>query len=453
MELSYCLLAGTMKSCEKLENELPDHIMSYIFSKLALKDLLKTSALSKQWIHEWGLRMDLNFDLYTMSDYVTNQDLPQIVPLSQMFHFQSEFATRLDKFMLHYKGAMIRSIRVKFPLGDEHRDVIDRLISKGIAKGVKHIELLFSFEKTSETSDTTISILPYKFSLILLPDNDSLTYLHLQNCLLDEPREFFGLKNLRTLVLQLIDVKKTHVQTLCSNCSHLVDFTLDDCKITSKLIIISSSLLRLSIVNCGFYRRKLITIIASSLLSFEHSNSIHFTPHTMNIQAPMLSKFSFRGSTFSERIRLSELKNVTTIMFDAILIENLSSHILPTLFSECLQLEDVTFKNCLYISSVKITSPKLRKLIILDCGQSNDSPSEISIDALNLSSFEYTGYNTRIISFTAPRLSNVYWDTSKRENTPHLYDPIASLPHIENLAMTVSTSQVSHSTILCIPTL
>jgi hypothetical protein len=181
-----------MKSCKKLKSELPDHIMSIIFSKLDLKDLVKTSALSKQWIHEWGLRMDLNFDLYTMSDYNTNQDLNQILPLSQRFHFQSEFATRLDQFILNYKGAIIRSIRVKFPLGNEHRDVIDRLISKGIAKGAKHIELLFSSETTSKTSDTAISI--------LLPDNDSLTYLHLQNCLLDEPRDFFGLKNLRTRV-------------------------------------------------------------------------------------------------------------------------------------------------------------------------------------------------------------------------------------------------------------
>jgi hypothetical protein len=44
---------------------------------LSLKDLVKTSALSKQWIHEWGLRTDLNFDLHNMFDYNTIQDLPQ----------------------------------------------------------------------------------------------------------------------------------------------------------------------------------------------------------------------------------------------------------------------------------------------------------------------------------------------------------------------------------------
>ncbi|AES81031.2 putative F-box domain, leucine-rich repeat domain, L domain-containing protein [Medicago truncatula] len=430
-----------MKSCVKLENELPDHIISYIFSKLALKDLVKTSALSKQWIHEWGLRMDLNFDLYTMSDYNTDQDLSQILPLCQRFHFQSEFATRLDQFMLHYKGAMIRSIRVKFPLCNEHRDVIDRLISKGIAKGAEHIQLLFSFE----TTDTTISILPYKFSLILLPKNDSVTYLHLQNCLLVKPRYFSRLKNLRTLVLQQVIVKNTLVQTLCSNCKHLVDFTLDDCKITSELIIIIPSLLHLKIVNVGCYYREPINIIASSLLSLEYSCLKHYLEHPLSIKAPKLSKFGFRGIVFSNNNGLSGLKNVTTIVFDS-LLSDLSRNILPNLFSECPQLEDVTFKNCLFKSSInnKFTSSKLRQLIILDSvvNDSPSPPSEISIDALNLSSFEYTGYTTRIISFTAPRLSKVFWDTSERENIPHLFDPIASLPHIENLAMIVGSLQV-----------
>ncbi|KEH16461.1 hypothetical protein MTR_0176s0050 [Medicago truncatula] len=352
-----------MKNCEMLENELPDHIISCIFSKLALKDLVKTSALSKQWIHEWGLRMDLNFDLYTMFDYNTDQDLPQIVPLSQ------------------------------------------------------------------------------RFSLILLLENDSVTYLHLQNCLIDKPRYFSGLKNLRTLVLQQVFVKKTLLKTLCSNCNHLVDLTLDGCKITSKLVINNPSLLRLNIVNVGFYPRNLITIIASSLSSFEYSCLKEHVVHQMNIQAPMLSKFSFRGASFSKRIGLSGLTNVTTIKFDALLVD-LSTNILPHLFSKCPQLEDVTLKNCLFTSSTQIFSSKLRQLIILDSVWVNNSPSEISIDALNLSSFEYTGYTTRIISFTAPMLSKVFWDTLERENRPHLFDPIASLPHIENLAMIVDTLQV-----------
>ncbi|KEH24176.1 putative F-box domain, leucine-rich repeat domain, L domain-containing protein [Medicago truncatula] len=315
-----------MKRCTKLESELPDCIISYIFSKFGLKDLVKTSALSKRWIHEWGLRTDLNFDLHTMFDYNTIQDLPNTLPLFQRFHFQSQFATRLDQFMLHYKGAIIRSIRVNFPLGNEHRDAIDRLISKGIAKGVKHIELLLS----SETNDTIDSIPPYKFPLTLLSDFDSLTYMHLQNCFLLEPLDFSGFKNLRTLVLHLVDVNQKLLQSLCSNCSHLADFTLDDCQFTSNVIINSPTLLRLNIVNCGVKRGDngevkipeyiTIIIIASNLSSFEYSCHKLFLVHLMNIQAPMLSKFSFRGMEFSKPVGFSVLKNVTKITLDRPLI-------------------------------------------------------------------------------------------------------------------------------------
>jgi hypothetical protein len=424
----------------KLESELPDCIISYIFSKLALKDLVKTSALSKRWIHEWGSRMDLNFDLHTMFDYNTIQDLPKSLPLFQRFHFQSEFATRLDQFMLHYKGPIIRSIRVKFPLvksqhGDAINKAINRLISKGIAKGVKRIELLLS-------SDSVLPYIfpPYIFPPTLLSGNDSLTYLHLQNCSI---AKLLGFNNLRTLVLHLIYVTPKLLQSLCSNCNHLVDLTFDDCQFSSDLIINSSTLLRLNIVNCKVYLPHCLTIIASNLSSFEYSYNDDYLVHPINIQAHMLSKFSFRGREFFKPVEFSGLKNVTTIVLDG-LDENLSTYILPYLFSEWLQLEDVTFKNCPHMSSIEITSPKLRHLKIIDCGWADHSPSEIAIDAFNLSSFEYSAHIPRIISITAPKLLKVFWNAAPGRKTPHLLDPIARLSHIENLAMIILTSQVSH---------
>ncbi|MCH87603.1 F-box/FBD/LRR-repeat protein, partial [Trifolium medium] len=206
--------------------QLPDCITSQIFSKLGLKDLVKTSTLSKLWRHEWQLRTDLNFDLCNMFDKV--QELPKSFPL--LHGFQSEFATRLDQFMLYYQGAMVNSIRVKCPLSYEHSDVIERLISKGIAKGAKRIELLLSYETNDDdTRCFVLELKPCKFSFYLLSGTDSLMYLHLQNCRLVAPMDFSGLKNLRTLVLQLVDdVNQILLEGLFSNCIHLVDFTIDD---------------------------------------------------------------------------------------------------------------------------------------------------------------------------------------------------------------------------------
>lgn len=113
--------AAAMQRCETLKSELPDCVISYIFSMLSMKDLVKISTLSKRWQHEWESRIDLNFDLQNMFDNHNNTIGKGL---------QSQFATRLDQFMLHYQGSIIRSIRINFPLGDQHSDVIDRLISR-----------------------------------------------------------------------------------------------------------------------------------------------------------------------------------------------------------------------------------------------------------------------------------------------------------------------------------
>ncbi|WJX78501.1 hypothetical protein P8452_61717 [Trifolium repens] len=50
---------AAMKRCKILNSELPDYVselddcvLSYILSKLSLKDLVKTRALSKHWLHK-----------------------------------------------------------------------------------------------------------------------------------------------------------------------------------------------------------------------------------------------------------------------------------------------------------------------------------------------------------------------------------------------------------------
>jgi hypothetical protein len=433
--------AAAMKRCENLKSELPDCIVSYIFSKLSMKDLVKTSTLSKQWLHEWGFRTDLNFDLQNMFDYNTIQELPKNFRLFQLV--QSQFATILDQFMMHYQGPMIHSIRVNFPLGDQHRDVIDKLISKGIAKGAKRIELLFSNE-----TDFILEIEPYKFPFALLSDTYSLTHLHLEKCLLVAPMDFSGFKNLRTLVLHIIDVNQDMFRGLFSNCIHLVDFTLDNCNFISDIQITSSTLFHLNIVNCGIsiQDRKKIDISAPNLSSFQYS-CIDFEEHPIKIMAHMLSKFSFTGRKLFrifKPVGFSGLKNVTTIVLDG-LHECLSEFIVPELFSKCYQLEDVTFKNCRIIHNLTIKSRKLRHLKIIDCGYKLLTPDEITVVALNLSSFEYSGY-TRELHVKAPRLLKVFWNATKEERYPHhLFGAIPRSRHVENLAMIMMPSQVSQS--------
>ncbi|RHN73001.1 putative leucine-rich repeat domain, L domain-containing protein [Medicago truncatula] len=321
-------------------------------------------------------------------DYNTLQELPKCLPLFQ--GLQSQFATRLDQVMLHYQGSIILSIRLNFLLGHEHSDVIDRMISKGIAKGVKRIELLFSYQTTNDPPSPYYldQIEPYTFPFAFFSETDSLLYLHLEKCHLVAPTtDFSGLKNLRTLVN--------------------------------------------------------IDIIASNLSSLEYFCNGRVV-HKINIkEAHMLSKFSFRGSIISKRVGLSGLKHLTTIVLDG-LSECLRLTVLPLLFSEYLQLEDVTFKNCSITWELEIISPKLRHLNIIDCAFEGKRTPDIIIDALNLSSFEYSGH-TKAFYVKAPKLLNVFWSAAKRDKNPYLFGPIATLNQIENLALILNHSQVNQS--------
>ncbi|XP_058742434.1 uncharacterized protein LOC131614918 [Vicia villosa] len=428
-----------MNRCKNLNAVLPDSVLSLIFSKLTLKDLVKTSAISKHWRHELGFTMknikELNFDAYNMFDYNQLQELQEQVQLRT----HSQFATGMEQIMLHYQDTMINSVRVKFPLGDQHSDFIDRLISQAVANGVKSIALLLSHE----TNDISfiLEIEPYRFSFSLLSNTDSLMYLHLENCFLAAPKGFSGLKNLRTLVLHLIVVEKKLLQGLLFNCVRLEEFTLDDCDFNSRLKIISPTLIHLKIVNCRGHFEGMIDIIALNLSSLEYSCN-GYRVHQINFQAQMLSQFSYRCWKIIGFIPLDRLKNVTTIVLDG-LEECLQSFVIPYLFKECLQLEDVTFKNCSITNSIEITSSKLRHLKIIHCCFGNFAPNKISIDALNLSSFEFVGHSGSRFSVVAPMLSKVFWSAAIRDNSQNEFGPIPKLHQIENLAILINYSQAA----------
>ncbi|KAI5426584.1 uncharacterized protein LOC127126097 isoform X2 [Lathyrus oleraceus] len=345
---------NTLKKINSESTELPDCIISHIFSLLSLKNLVKTSALSKQWYHEWGLRKDLTFDLHNMFDYSTVPELPTTLPPFQQIQFQ--FAASLYNFMQTYPGDMISSIRVKFPLGIDHTYAIDGLIHKGVLKGANRIELLFACE-------TDFNIQPYKFLFPFLSGPNSLTYLHLQNCHLAATMEFSGLKNLRTLVLTIVPVKQNMLHYLFFNCIHLENFSLNQCLFLSDLKITSPSLLHLNI-NCGpIISWRNIDIIASKLLSIEFSSDCNYdrSLRMVNIKSHMLFKFSYKCGNISNLVDFSGLRNVTTIEFDG-LRECLQSEVITHLFSECLQLQDVTFKECKIKCDMKISGSRMENV-------------------------------------------------------------------------------------------
>ncbi|CAK8543500.1 unnamed protein product [Lathyrus sativus] len=418
-----------VKKLKSESTELPDCVISHIFSMLTLKNLVKTSALSKQWYHEWGLRKDLNFDHHNILDYNRIPKLPKTLPHFQQI--QSQFATSLDNFMQKYSGDTISSIRVKFPLGADHTYAIDGLIHKAVLKGANRIELLFAYE-------THLKIEPYKFLFPFLPGRNSLTYLHLQNCHIAATMEFSGLENLRTLVCTLVPVEQNMLQNLCFNCIRLENFTLNECEFLSDLEITSPTLLHLNIdcssTSATRTESRNINITASNLLSIEYtSKDIYFSHrlHILSINSPMLSKLTYTCAKLFN-LESSRLTNVTTIVLYGLFLDYDIAH----LFSKCLQLEDVTINLCRFTRDLKIISAKLRRLRIIHCHRVTFRSCKIDIHALNLSSFEYRDFKKMrsMISIEAPKLLKVFWDAGFNMINIYNFATIARLPHPENLA-------------------
>ncbi|KAG6742951.1 hypothetical protein POTOM_053895 [Populus tomentosa] len=74
-------------------SQLPDRILSIILSRLPMKDLVKTSALSNRWKHLWAPRTDLNFDVDDI--FGTNHERPDCSSKHSKHYneFKVEFAS------------------------------------------------------------------------------------------------------------------------------------------------------------------------------------------------------------------------------------------------------------------------------------------------------------------------------------------------------------------------
>jgi hypothetical protein len=68
---SLLIAAAIENMSKKIKIHLPESILSQIFSKLGSKDLVKTSALSKLWRHEWQLRtVPKNANIHFVPSYL-----------------------------------------------------------------------------------------------------------------------------------------------------------------------------------------------------------------------------------------------------------------------------------------------------------------------------------------------------------------------------------------------
>jgi len=261
-------------------SELPDCILSDILKMLPMKDLVKTSILSKKWYTLWALRVHLCYDIFNvlgnLNELLQNQYLIDVCSCSSAkkrgFYFPSssdtleryvnldmsrgEFVQRVDQFVKKFLGTKIDSFLVNFCLDNEQNNIIDQWISFAVARGVERVDLLF-LGRPYAPLDYCIHRNPYKldFALFSVSNASSLSYLRLENCIVCHPTnyDFIQFKNLRSLSLEEVKLDETFIESLLSNCPQLKELCLLTCEFKSSMpVIASSSLCHLKVIGCYF---------------------------------------------------------------------------------------------------------------------------------------------------------------------------------------------------------
>jgi len=290
-------------------SELPDCILSYILTMLSVKDLLRTTVLSKRWCKLWALRRDLFFDIFMLGSseeelletgYVTDDPIPSMYrSIVNIDTSRDEFVKRVNQFVKNFPGTNIDSFLVNFSLDCEHGNTIDQWISFAIARGVGKINLLFLGRPYAHRIPKSKHY-TFDFGLFSTTNASALKHLHLQCCLVRHSTKcdlIIPFKSLRFLSLESVKLDEMFFESMLSNCRRLEELCLIFCEFKSSMPkIISSSLCHLKVTRCYFISNNIqvdLNLILVDCLKLTSLQYHGYDLDTLNINTPILKCIHF----------------------------------------------------------------------------------------------------------------------------------------------------------------
>ncbi|KAF9665141.1 hypothetical protein SADUNF_Sadunf16G0091200 [Salix dunnii] len=204
-------------------SELPDDILSFALSFLTMRDAVKTRLLSRRWRYLSPPLSHLQFDAFTLFGTHGGRS--------------SEFTAAVDQVLLACRGPKIGTLKVRFPLGNDHAFHVDRWVSLSSAMQVEKIAFdLSCFPESRERYNFPCHILP-------VGKGSHLKHLCLAACKLRlSPNLTSQLNPLRTLDLDSVPLDQSDLDTIISACPKLTLLRLIDCGLP-KIVCIHGQLL------------------------------------------------------------------------------------------------------------------------------------------------------------------------------------------------------------------
>ncbi|KAJ1411137.1 Leucine-rich repeat domain superfamily [Sesbania bispinosa] len=305
-------------------SHLPDHVIHRILSRLRnVKDIVRTSILSKRWRALWYSFSILIFDERKFTAGIVHEDSSH---KEKMFrdHVSSSLHTQLEK-KLYLQKLVVHM--TSFDLEDAPH--VDRWLSVAIANNIKEIDLHVGIKNSQRyTLPQTI------FS------SRTLTGLRLSGCILQTSNDIM-LPHLQKLYLRKLRLVEHIIQNLLSSCPSIEDLRFIQCS-GLKLLHVSNliGLKRVEIHYCN--QLKKVEISAPNLHTFWYCGK-KSTP----------CKVSLEGCNSLKRLTL-EHPQVTREF-----CENLISSF------PLLEKLDLSISN--KMKYITISSPRLRKIALKGC--------------------------------------------------------------------------------------
>uniref|UniRef100_A0A0E0KW22 F-box domain-containing protein n=1 Tax=Oryza punctata TaxID=4537 RepID=A0A0E0KW22_ORYPU len=207
-------------------SNLPKDVLCSITSKLPLKEAVRTSVLSSHWKRIWTCRANLDLSTRTVySDY----DWDRCSSDRGFKLNKRKFIKIVDSVLKQHEGVGTEQFRIRFALDNKNSYRINRWVKNATALKTKGLVLeLYSLLFGPR-------IVPYDFPLKMI--NSNLCYLRLWFASLKVPADSRGSLNLTKLSLQEVNITDEDLHQFLSECNHLREVDITDCRMLTNLRI------------------------------------------------------------------------------------------------------------------------------------------------------------------------------------------------------------------------
>ncbi|KAM7507390.1 hypothetical protein LguiA_017843 [Lonicera macranthoides] len=119
-------------------SQLPDDILALILSYFGLKEAARTSALSRRWTGQWAFTNRLNFLTYIPGG-------KNCTKWAELNHKRHQYAEWINQVLKLHKSPILEEFKVYFDFKHQWESDIDKWLKFALARGVRILELDFSW--------------------------------------------------------------------------------------------------------------------------------------------------------------------------------------------------------------------------------------------------------------------------------------------------------------------